>query len=264
MKERRSFPRTLPVLTNQLFIVQNNLFHQVIKIPLTTILLSILCILLKFHSNPKFSFIADTVLYSSQKTIQFHTSQHNKVIGFAFQWLWIVPVIRIWTKLLEWNLNEIHTRQLILNGKLQTSIRYTLYEVHLVLAFLKTLSFYWFCLLSKKSYLCWSGFVDFLELWQKHFQESLSVLMLCTPVCIFTSGSSALLGHPHCGLSIWLSLLAIFSTLFRVYTHLFARDNRQNTKILQVHQWLLDAQSINTERPLSYQTFHLGPSSNYQ
>ena len=32
--------------------------------------------------------------------------------------------------------------------------------------------------------------------------KKLSVLMLCTPVFIFTSGSSALLGHPRCGLSI--------------------------------------------------------------
>ena len=33
-------------------------------------------------------------------------------------------------------------------------------------------------------------------------KEALSVLMLCTPVFIFTSCSSALLGHPHCGLLI--------------------------------------------------------------
>ena len=31
------------------------------------------------------------------------------------------------------------------------------------------------------------------------FKEVLSVLMLCAPVFIFTSGSSALLGHPRCG-----------------------------------------------------------------
>ena len=41
------------------------------------------------------------------------------------------------------------------------------------------------------------------------FKESLSVLILCTPVFIFTSGSSALVGLPRCGLSISLSLLAI-------------------------------------------------------
>ena len=33
-------------------------------------------------------------------------------------------------------------------------------------------------------------------------KETLSVLMLCAPVFIFTSGSSALLGCPRCGLSI--------------------------------------------------------------
>ena len=33
-------------------------------------------------------------------------------------------------------------------------------------------------------------------------KEALSVLILCAPVFIFTSGSSALLGCPHCGLSI--------------------------------------------------------------
>ena len=42
------------------------------------------------------------------------------------------------------------------------------------------------------------------------FKEALSVLMLCAPVFIFTSGSSALLGHLRCGLSIWLSLRTIF------------------------------------------------------
>ena len=45
--------------------------------------------------------------------------------------------------------------------------------------------------------------------------KRLSVLMLCTPVFMFTSGSSAFLGRPCCGLSIWLSLLATFNTLFR-------------------------------------------------
>ena len=33
-------------------------------------------------------------------------------------------------------------------------------------------------------------------------KEALSVLMLCAPVFIFTSSSSALLGRPRCGLSI--------------------------------------------------------------
>ena len=45
---------------------------------------------------------------------------------------------------------------------------------------------------------------------QKCFKAALSALMLCTPVFILTSGSSALSGHPLCGLSVWLSLLAIF------------------------------------------------------
>ena len=34
------------------------------------------------------------------------------------------------------------------------------------------------------------------------FKEVLSVAMLCTPMFIFTSGSSAILGRPFCGLSI--------------------------------------------------------------
>ena len=45
--------------------------------------------------------------------------------------------------------------------------------------------------------------------------------MLCAPVFIFTSGSSALLGRPRCGWSIWLSLLALFNTLVWVYGNLF-------------------------------------------
>ena len=52
-------------------------------------------------------------------------------------------------------------------------------------------------------------------------KEALSVLMLCAPVCIFTFGSSALLGRPRCGLSIWMSLLAILNPLFWVYANLF-------------------------------------------
>ena len=52
-------------------------------------------------------------------------------------------------------------------------------------------------------------------------KEALSVLMPCAPVFIFTSGSPALLGRPHCSLAIWLLLLAIFNTLFWVYVNLF-------------------------------------------
>ena len=66
------------------------------------------------------------------------------------------------------------------------------------------------------------------------FSSALSVLMLCTPVFIFTSGSSALLGRPRCGSSIWLSLLAIFNAFFWVYANFFSRENRQNTKVLEV------------------------------
>ena len=62
------------------------------------------------------------------------------------------------------------------------------------------------------------------------FKEVLSVLMLCTPVFIFTSGSSALLGHPRCGLSIWLSLLAIFNTLFWVYANFFHEKTDKTRK----------------------------------
>ena len=66
--------------------------------------------------------------------------------------------------------------------------------------------------------------------------------MLCAPVFIFTSGSSALLGCPRCGLSIWLSLLAIFNTLFWVYVNFFGK-NGQNTKRLHhfrmIQKWPL-------------------------
>ena len=47
---------------------------------------------------------------------------------------------------------------------------------------------------------------------QKELRGSLSINALCARV-IFTSDSSALLGRPRCGLSIRLSLLAIFNTL---------------------------------------------------
>ena len=52
-------------------------------------------------------------------------------------------------------------------------------------------------------------------------KEALSVLMLCAPVFIFTSGSSALLGRPRHGLSIWLWLLDIFNKLFWVFADFF-------------------------------------------
>ena len=52
--------------------------------------------------------------------------------------------------------------------------------------------------------------------------------MLCAPMFIFTSSSSALLGYPCCGLSIWLSLLAIFNTLFWVYDNFFMRKRTKH------------------------------------
>ena len=48
--------------------------------------------------------------------------------------------------------------------------------------------------------------------------------MLCAPVLTFTSSSSALLGCPRCGLSIWLSLLATLNTLFWVYGKSFFHE----------------------------------------
>ena len=64
--------------------------------------------------------------------------------------------------------------------------------------------------------------------------KKLSLLMLLAPVFIFPSGSSALLGCPHCGLSVWLLLLAIFSTLSEFMSIVFWRENGQNMKILEV------------------------------
>ena len=96
-------------------------------------------------------------------------------------------------------------------------------------------------------------------------------------VFIFTSGSSAILGRSCCGLSIWLSLLAIFNTLIISLYQFVSRENGQNTKILVIfrmmrngHRRLLGVQSINTERtslictlPLSSVKeqlgFYLGP-----
>ena len=61
-------------------------------------------------------------------------------------------------------------------------------------------------------------------------KEVLSVLMLCVPVFIFTSGSSALWACPPCGLSIWLSLVALFNTLFSVYAKFFMRKWTKHKK----------------------------------
>ena len=58
--------------------------------------------------------------------------------------------------------------------------------------------------------------------------------MLCAPVFIFISGSSALLGCPHCGLSIWLSLLAIFNTLFFMPFFFSTRKQKKTWKYSKV------------------------------
>ena len=93
------------------------------------------------------------------------------------------------------------------------------------------------------------GFHAVLNSQKNSFKETLSVLMLCTPVFIhvFTSSSSALLGRPCCGLSVWLPPLAIFNTLFWVYAK-FSWENWQNKNTQRVsaifvwyqngHQWL--------------------------
>ena len=60
-------------------------------------------------------------------------------------------------------------------------------------------------------------------------KEAFSILMLCTPGFIFTSGSSALLGRPRCGLSNWQSLLAVFNTLFRVSAS-FSNEKTDKTR----------------------------------
>ena len=88
--------------------------------------------------------------------------------------------------------------------------------------------------------------------------EALSVLMLCAPVFIFTSNSSALLGRPRCGLSIWLSLLAIFNTflwVYSIYFHEKKRTKKRTNSKYSIFVWYkngrrrsLSAQSINTER----------------
>ena len=60
--------------------------------------------------------------------------------------------------------------------------------------------------------------------------------MLFAPVFIFTyhmAASSALLGHPHCGLLNWLLLLAIFNTLFWVYVIFFHKKTDKTRKYLK-------------------------------
>ena len=69
---------------------------------------------------------------------------------------------------------------------------------------------------------------------QVDFKEAFSVLMLCTPVFIFTSSSSALLGCQCCGLSI--ATCHIHYTVLNLY-QFFSWENRQNMKILEVHHF---------------------------
>ena len=73
---------------------------------------------------------------------------------------------------------------------------------------------------------------------------------------VFTSSNTALLGCPHCGLSIRLSPLAIFNTLFWVYAIFFFRRKwttwKYSKSVIFVcyekgHQWSLGMQSINSE-----------------
>ena len=90
----------------------------------------------------------------------------------------------------------------------------------------------------------------------EYLKEFKDFEMLYAPVFIFTSGSSAPLGRPRCGLSIWLSLLAIFNTLFWLYANLFHEKTDKTRKYWKsaIFLWykdgrrrLLGAQSINTE-----------------
>ena len=57
------------------------------------------------------------------------------------------------------------------------------------------------------------NFSSFNRLTARALRSSLSINALWACVYIFTSGSSALSGRPRCGLSIWLPLLAIYSTI---------------------------------------------------
>ena len=88
-------------------------------------------------------------------------------------------------------------------------------------------------------------------------KEALSVLLLWAPVFIFTSGSSALLGRPRCGLSVRLLLLSIFNTLFGIYVNVFHEKTDKTRKYSKAEtkmaaDGLSGAQSINTERASNY------------
>ena len=68
------------------------------------------------------------------------------------------------------------------------------------------------------------------------FKEVLSVLMLCAPVFIFTSGSSALLGRQR---QLWLIDLTVATCRIQVYAFFVSRVNGQNTRILEVRHFHL-------------------------
>ena len=91
------------------------------------------------------------------------------------------------------------------------------------------------------------------------FPEALSVLMLCAPVFIFTSGSSALLGHPCCGLLIWLSLLAIFNTLIFFMRKWSKHENTRGPHTKIAADGYPGTQSINTESFFKCCSLHLFP-----
>ena len=71
------------------------------------------------------------------------------------------------------------------------------------------------------------------EPWKWVNKEAPSVLMLCMHVFIFTSGSSALLGCPHCGLLIWLSLFARFNTFSEFMPKKYSRKKDRTRKYLK-------------------------------
>ena len=112
--------------------------------------------------------------------------------------------------------------------------------------------FSFFCLMLRKNHLISTGI--------GRVKKAISLLMLCAPVFIFTSGTSSLLGHPRCGVSIWLSLLAIFDKLFWVYADLFHEKTNKTREYSKsaIFIWyengcrrLLGAQSINSKRASS-------------
>ena len=73
--------------------------------------------------------------------------------------------------------------------------------------------------------LVWSGFLP-----KKlcTLREGLSINAL--HACVYIYIEAALLGRPHCGLSTWLLLLAIFNTLFWVYDNSFHEEMHKTWK----------------------------------